>query len=74
MENRLNRKIPIVDEVKHITQDSRRKAKLLLRLPCQVHLSGCFSNPYGITTLLGLDAQKQKPLLPIAKVLWKEVQ
>ena len=68
VENRLNRKIPIVDEVKHITRIPEGKlAAIEVALPgTSVRM---LSNPYGIATLLGLDAQETKAITPIAKSL-----
>ena len=68
VENRLNRKMPIVDEVKHITRIPEGKlAAIEVALPgTSVRM---LSNPYGIATLLGLDAQETKSITPIAKSL-----
>ncbi len=68
VENRLIRKMPIVDEVKHITRIPEGKlAAIEVALPgTSVRM---LSNPYGIATLLGLDAQETKAITPIAKSL-----
>ena len=68
VENRLNRKMPIVDEVKHINRIPEGKlAAIEVALPgTSVRM---LSNPYGIATLLGLDAQETKAITPIAKSL-----
>ena len=68
VENRLNRKMPIVDEVKHITRIPEGKlAAIEVALPgTSVRM---LSNPYGIATLLGLDAQETKAITPIAQSL-----
>lgn len=68
VENRLSRKMPIVDEVKHITRIPEGKlAAIEVALPgTSVRM---LSNPYGIATLLGLDAQETKAITPIAKSL-----
>ena len=68
VENRLNHKMPIVDEVKHITRIPEGKlAAIEVALPgTSVRM---LSNPYGIATLLGLDAQETKAITPIAKSL-----
>ena len=68
VENRLNRKMPIVDEVKHITRIPEGKlAAIEVALPgTSVRM---LSNPDGIATLLGLDAQETKAITPIAKSL-----
>ena len=68
MENRLNRKMPIVDEVRHISKVPEGKLAAI-----EVALPGTsirmLSNPYGIATLLGLDADETKAVTPIAKSL-----
>ena len=68
VENRLEEKVPIIDEVAGIQ-----------RLPegvpaaIEVALAGqtirMLSNPYGIATLLGLDAEQTRMITPIAKSL-----
>ena len=68
VENRLNRKIPIIDEVSRIDRvpDGERAA-------IEVALAGqtirMLSNPYGIATLLELDAEETRTVTPIAKSL-----
>lgn len=68
VENRLNKKIPIVDEVRHISKVPEGKMAAI-----EVALPGTgirmLSNPYGIATLLKLDAQETKSVTPIAKSL-----
>ena len=68
MENRLNRQIPIIDEVRHIERVPEEKLAAI-----EVALPGTgirmLSNPYGIATLLGLDAEETKAVTPIAKSL-----
>lgn len=68
VENRLNKKIPIVDEVRHIRKVPEGKLAAI-----EVALPGTsirmLSNPYGIATLLGLDAEETKAVTPIAKSL-----
>ena len=68
VENRLNRQIPIVDEVRHIHKIPEGKLAAI-----EVALPGTgirmLSNPYGIATLLGLDAEETKSVTPIAKSL-----
>lgn len=68
VENRLNKKIPIVDEVRHISKVPEGKTAAI-----EVALPGTgirmLSNPYGIATLLKLDAQGTKSVTPIAKSL-----
>jgi len=66
--NRLDRKIPIVDEVELI-------GRVTLGMLCAVEvapLGGCIdllANPYGIATVFGLDAGQTKQIVPIAKAL-----
>ena len=68
VENRLNKKIPIIDEVARIDKipDGRLCA-------IEVALSGqsvrMLSNPYGIATLLGLSPEETRQVTPIAKSL-----
>lgn len=68
VENRLNKKIPIVDEVRHIDKVPEEKLAAI-----EVALPGAsirmLSNPYGIATLLGLDADETRAVTPIAKSL-----
>ncbi len=68
VENRLSRQIPIVDEVRHIHKIPEGKLAAI-----EVALPGngirMLSNPYGIATLLGLDAEETKSVTPIAKSL-----
>lgn len=68
VENRLNRKMPIVDEVRHISKVPEGKLAAI-----EVALPGTsirmLSNPYGIATLLHLDAEETKAVTPIAKSL-----
>lgn len=68
VENRLDKKLPIVDEVKHIESIPEGKlAAIEVALPGQsVRM---LSNPYGIATLLNLDAKETKAVTPIAKSL-----
>ncbi len=66
--NRLERKIPIVDEVKNISQIPEGKlAAVEVAVPGQT--VRMLSNPYGIATLLKLDADETKQVTPIAKSL-----
>ena len=68
VENRLNKKMPIVDEVRYISKVPEGKMAAI-----EVALPGTgirmLSNPYGIATLLGLDAEDTKAVTPIAKSL-----
>ena len=68
VENRLSRQIPIVDEVRHIHKIPEGKlAAIEVALPeTGIRM---LSNPYGIATLLGLDAEETKSVTPIAKSL-----
>ena len=66
--NRLNRKIPIVDEVGLID-----KVPLGMRAAVEVASAGgvveVLSNPYGIATLFGLTSEETKQVVPIARAL-----
>lgn len=66
--NRLNKKIPIIDEVKYIEKVPDGEMAAI-----EVALEGqsirMLSNPYGIATLLHLDAEQTKSVTPIAKSL-----
>lgn len=68
VENRLNKKIPIVDEVRHLSRIPEGKPAAI-----EVALPGTsirmLSNPYGIATLLKLNADETKAVTPIAKSL-----
>lgn len=68
VENRLNKKMPIVDEVRHISKIPEGKPAAI-----EVALPGTsirmLSNPYGIATLLKLNADETKAVTPIAKSL-----
>ncbi|MDY3920036.1 MAG: diol dehydratase reactivase subunit alpha [Candidatus Limivivens sp.] len=68
VENRLEFQVPIVDEVRHISGIPTGKlAAIEVALPGQsVRM---LSNPYGIATLLGLNAEETKAVTPIAKSL-----
>jgi hypothetical protein len=68
VENRLNRKVPIVDEVRQIRKlPEGKKAAIEVALPGTT--IRMLSNPYGIATLLGLDAEETKAVTPIARSL-----
>ncbi|MDE8682299.1 diol dehydratase reactivase subunit alpha, partial [Blautia schinkii] len=64
VENRLNKKIPIFDEVSHIDKVPDEKLAAI-----EVALQGTcirmLSNPYGFATLLGLDADETRAVTPI---------
>lgn len=68
VENRLNMKVPIVDEVRHIHKiPEGKQAAIEVALPgTSVRM---LSNPYGIATLLKLNADETKSITPIAKSL-----
>ena len=68
VENRIHRKIPIVDEVARIDKvPEGRPAAIEVALPGQsVRM---LSNPYGIATLLRLDPQETRAVTPIARSL-----
>lgn len=68
VENRIQRKIPIVDEVKHIERIPEGKlAAIEVALPGQG--ISMLSNPYGIATLLELGPDETRQVIPIAKSL-----
>ena len=66
--NRLDRKIPIVDEVGLVD-----KVPLGMRAAVEVASAGgvveVLSNPYGIATLFGLSPDETKQVVPIARAL-----
>ncbi len=66
--NRLEKKIPIVDEVEFID-----KVPLGMMAAVEVSEPGSvvdkLSNPYGIATYFGLDAEDTKKVVPIARAL-----
>ncbi|HCT89818.1 MAG TPA: diol dehydratase reactivase subunit alpha [Lachnospiraceae bacterium] len=66
--NRLRHKIPILDEVAKLSQiPEHKQAAVEVALPGQtIHM---LSNPYGIATLLNLDAEETRQVMPIAKSL-----
>lgn len=66
--NRLNKKIPIIDEVRRIDRlPDGVPAAIEVALPGQT--IRMLSNPYGIATLLGLSAEETRTVTPIAKSL-----
>ena len=68
VENRLDRKVPIVDEVRHIDKVPEGKTAAI-----EVALPGTtvrmLSNLYGIATLLKLSPEETRMITPIAKSL-----
>ncbi len=68
VENRIRRKLPIIDEVRRIDRlPDGVPAAIEVALPGQT--IRMLSNPYGIATLLGLDAVETRTVTPIAKSL-----
>ena len=68
VENRVRKKIPIIDEVARIQMLPEGKlAAIEVALPGQT--VRMLSNPYGIATLLGLNAEETRLVTPIAKSL-----
>lgn len=68
VENRLSKKIPIIDEVRRIDRlPDGVPAAIEVALPGQT--IRMLSNPYGIATLLGLSAEETRTVTPIAKSL-----
>lgn len=66
--NRLNKKIPIVDEVKFI-----EKVPMGMITAVEVAQPGgvveVLSNPYGIATIFGLSSEETKQVVPISRAL-----
>lgn len=66
--NRLIKKVPVIDEVKYIDKVPDGETAAI-----EVALEGqavrMLSNPYGIATLLSLDAEQTKSVTPIARSL-----
>lgn len=68
VENRIHKKIPIIDEVRRIDRlPDGVPAAIEVALPGQT--VRMLSNPYGIATLLGLNAEETRTVTPIAKSL-----
>lgn len=68
VENRIHREIPIIDEVRRIDRlPDGVPAAIEVALPGQT--IRMLSNPYGIATLLGLNADETRTITPIAKSL-----
>ncbi|CUX32356.1 diol dehydratase reactivase subunit alpha [Clostridium sp. C105KSO13] len=68
VENRLHKKIPIIDEVARIDKlPDKVPAAIEVALPGQT--IRMLSNPYGIATLLHLNAEETRAVTPIAKSL-----
>lgn len=68
VENRIRRKLPIIDEVRRIDRlPDGVPAAIEVALPGQT--IRMLSNPYGIAALLSLDAEQTRTVTPIAKSL-----
>lgn len=68
VENRIHKKVPVIDEVKQIDRlPDGVPAAIEVALPGQT--VRMLSNPYGIATLLGLNAEETRTVTPIAKSL-----
>lgn len=68
VENRIHKKVPIIDEVRRIDRlPDGVPAAIEVALPGQT--VRMLSNPYGIATLLGLNAEQTRTVTPIAKSL-----
>lgn len=68
VENRLTRKVPVIDEVRRIDRlPDGVSAAIEVALPGQT--IRMLSNPYGIATLLHLNAEETRTVTPIAKSL-----
>lgn len=66
--NRLLKKVPVIDEVKQI-EKVPSGAPAAIEVALEGQSVRMLSNPYGIATLLGLDAEQTKSITPIAKSL-----
>ena len=66
--NRLHKKVPVIDEVKQI-EKVPSGAPAAIEVALEGQAVRMLSNPYGIATLLGLDAEQTKSITPIAKSL-----
>ncbi|GKX28171.1 diol dehydratase reactivase subunit alpha [Vallitalea longa] len=64
--NRLNKKIPIVDEVKYIDK-IEIGMKAAVEVAPEGHSIIKLSNPYGIASIFSLNAEETKHVVPIAK-------
>ncbi|GMQ59419.1 diol dehydratase reactivase subunit alpha [Vallitalea sediminicola] len=64
--NRLNKKIPIVDEVKYIDK-IEIGMKAAVEVAPEGHTITRLSNPYGIASIFQLSAEETKHVVPIAK-------
>ena len=68
VENRIHKKVPIIDEVRRIDRlPDGVPAAIEVALPGQT--VRMLSNPYGIATLLGLNAEETRTVTPLAKSL-----
>lgn len=68
VENRIHKKVPIIDEVRRIDRlPDGVPAAIEVALPGQT--IRMLSNPYGIATLLGLTPEETRSVTPIAKSL-----
>lgn len=68
VENRIHKKVPIIDEVRKIDRlPDGVPAAIEVALPGQT--IRMLSNPYGIATLLGLTPEETRSVTPIAKSL-----
>jgi len=66
--NRLQKPIPIVDEVQYIDKvPVGMKAAVEVALPGR--LIETLSNPYGIATVFGLTSEETKNIIPVARAL-----
>ncbi|MBE6733643.1 MAG: diol dehydratase reactivase subunit alpha [Ruminococcaceae bacterium] len=68
VENRLDKKIPIVDEVARIDKIPKG-VMAAIEVASAGQTIRMLSNPYGIATLLGLNAEETRMITPIAKSL-----
>ena len=68
VENRIHKKVPIIDEVRRIDRLPDGVPAAINRYTYRQTVR-MLSNPYGIATLLGLNAEETRTVTPIAKSL-----
>ncbi|MGM0602712.1 MAG: diol dehydratase reactivase subunit alpha [Bacillota bacterium] len=66
--NRLNKKIPVIDEVKYIDKIPLGK-KSAVEVASPGGTIDKLSNPYGIATIFELDSEETKHIFPVARSL-----
>ncbi|MBQ3437033.1 MAG: diol dehydratase reactivase subunit alpha, partial [Fusobacterium sp.] len=66
--NRINKKIPIIDEVEHI-EKVPLKMKTAIEVADKGKVISMLSNPYGIATLFELNSEETKMIVPISRAI-----